>query len=182
MQRITINGKYYTRVYGGTIAAPTWKRFMDRALEGQPKIGLQTGPPAGLGWYQNVVPEVRGLLEVEAQNAINDAGFFYAVDPVRVFDDTRPAGTVIVQSEDPGEILPPGATITYQVTIDTLPAWWFTWPASWDPCVPPADWWGTDESWPPDEWGPPTGWSGSGCGVPPDPDPSPSPTPSPEPS
>lgn len=178
MQYITIAGKYYKLVYGGNMAAPIWKKFMDAALEGYPKVGLPAAPPAGLGWYDTKVPNVLGLTMVEAQEAINDAGFYWELDPVYVYNEDFAPGTVIFQSVPEGESLPAGQTIVFQITRNTLPTWWFTWPATWDPCVAPSDWWG--EGWPPGEWGPPEGWSGAGCVIP-EPTPSPSPSPSPSP-
>lgn len=36
MQNVRVNGTYYGQVYGATISAPTWKRFMLQALAGDP--------------------------------------------------------------------------------------------------------------------------------------------------
>jgi len=40
MSRMTINGKYEQRWYGSTLAAPTWRSFMETALEGFPVAGF----------------------------------------------------------------------------------------------------------------------------------------------
>lgn len=40
MVNVTINGKYHRRVYGSSIAAPMWKKFMDGALKDEPKTGF----------------------------------------------------------------------------------------------------------------------------------------------
>lgn len=179
-QHLTINGKPYRFVYGSTIAAPTWKRFMDRALAGQPVLKFPTSPPSSLGWFDLTIPDVRGMPLQDAENAINDAGYRWEVDPVQIYDELNAPGTVVFQSALPEEELGPGATIVLAVARNTLPSWWFNWPASWNPCVAPSDWW--DDGWPPSEWasGGPSGWSDAGCGDPdPDPDPDPEPTPSP---
>ena len=49
MQRINIAGTYYPYVYGSSVAAPTWKRYMDRALAGTPDIGFAPASPAQIG-------------------------------------------------------------------------------------------------------------------------------------
>ncbi|MBN2177398.1 MAG: penicillin-binding protein [Demequinaceae bacterium] len=174
IQYIRINGVYYTYGYGGSVSGPVWKKFMDRALAGKPNIAMPYGPPAGLGWLPLEVPDIIGKTEEEARNLINDAGFMWLVSPVVVFDESVPNNTVIEQSVLPGESLAPGATIVYKRTMSTLPDWWFTWPATWDPCVAPKSWWGS--SWPPSDWGPADGWDSSGCVAP---EPTPTPTPSP---
>jgi len=52
MRHITINGHYYPGgVYGGTIAGPAWKQFMDYALAGEPKESLPPAAPSMLGRY-----------------------------------------------------------------------------------------------------------------------------------
>ena len=40
LRKITINGRYYPRVYGGTIPAPIWSAAMRAALRGTPKTPL----------------------------------------------------------------------------------------------------------------------------------------------
>ena len=49
MQGITIAGKPYKYVYGSSIAAPTWKRYMDKVLEGTPDVGFPEVGAAQLG-------------------------------------------------------------------------------------------------------------------------------------
>lgn len=49
MQNITIAGKPHRYVYGSTIGAPTWKRYMDKVLEGTPNVGFPEVGEAQLG-------------------------------------------------------------------------------------------------------------------------------------
>lgn len=49
MQGISIAGKPYKYVYGSSIAAPTWKRYMDKVLEGTPDVGFPAVGEAQLG-------------------------------------------------------------------------------------------------------------------------------------
>lgn len=46
----TINGRFYTNVYGSDIPAPTWKRIMDQVVGGNPDVPLSAAiAPAQLG-------------------------------------------------------------------------------------------------------------------------------------
>lgn len=173
-QNIVINGVKYRRVYGATIAGATWKRYMDRALEGQPVLNFPAGPPGGVGGWSLPVPNVIGQLEIDAKHAINDAGYAWEVDPVRYYDESFENGAVWYQTPDEGAEPGSGATVRIGLTRDTLPDWWFTWPSGWNPCKAPSDWWGS--GWPPTGPFSPTGWSYAGCN---NPNPNPTPTPTP---
>jgi membrane peptidoglycan carboxypeptidase len=177
-KNITIGGVTYRRVYGATIAGQNWKNFMNGALAGQPNIPLP-GRPAGLGSWKGDVPDVVGMTLLDAQHEINDQGYYYEVNPVYIFSDIVPEGSVISQYPVAGS--GPASSSAVRVTLarNSLPGWWTEWPSGWDDCVAPGDWWGT--SWPPTDWGPPAGWSYAGCDVDPDPDPDPTPTPTPTP-
>lgn len=50
--------------------------------------------------------------------------------------------------------------MTYYLSTDQFPAWWYNWPSGWDQNVPPADWWGGAGTWPPAQFteNPPVGW------------------------
>ena len=49
MQNISIAGKTHKFVYGSTIAAPTWKAYMDTVLEGTPDVPFAPPAEAQLG-------------------------------------------------------------------------------------------------------------------------------------
>lgn len=178
-RNIRINGKTYSRVYGGTISAPTWKAFMDRALSGKPKAKLPTSIPAGLGGWKIEVPDVVGQSSQDARHLINDAGMRYAVDDVRYYDENLEPGTVVAQSREAGGSAGPGETLYIQLSTAKLPSWWTVWPASKKECKAPKDWWGS--SWPPAEFSttPPAGWVYDPGECAPDPDPTPTPAPTP---
>jgi membrane peptidoglycan carboxypeptidase len=159
-QFIRINGTFYRYVYGSTIAGPAWKRFMDRALAGQPAVALPGASAAMLDGVQRPVPDLltECVDEKKAQYAINDAGFTYEASPQPIFTSKCPVGTVGAQSPAAGTMMSPGATVVYYMATDQYPGWWYNWPPTWDPNVPPSDWWGG--AWPPPEWNtnPPNGW------------------------
>lgn len=160
-QRITINGKYYSYVYGSTIAGPTWAKFMNRALEGQEVLGFARPSAHMLSGVPRPTPDLMCMEEKDAQNAVNDAGMRYERGADQ-FSAACPPGTVVMQTPAPGTNQNPGSTVIYQIATDQRPAWWYNWPAGWDPMTPPADWWGG--SWPPAEFAttPPAGWDPSG--------------------
>ena len=49
LRDVWIAGKKYPIVWGSTIAAPTWKRYMDQALAGSPDIGFAAPSQAQIG-------------------------------------------------------------------------------------------------------------------------------------
>ncbi len=53
---VTIDGRRHRRMYGGTVAAPTWREYMDRALEGTPAAGF-TDPPRSIIGTPTVRPK-----------------------------------------------------------------------------------------------------------------------------
>ncbi len=171
-KNITIGGVRYRRVYGATISGQNWKHFMDAALAGQPNIALP-GRPAGLGAWRGTVPDVRGMTQLDAMHAINDQGYYYEVNPVWIYSDIVPEGSVISQYPVAGSGPASSSAVSVTIARNSLPDWWTTWPAGWNPCVAPSDWWGG--SWPPSGFSA-TGWSYAGCGSTPDPSPSPSPS------
>ena len=181
-KRIKINGITYKRVYGATISGQNWKHFMDQALAGQPKLPLP-GRPGGLGSWKDNVPLVLGEPLLKAKHDINDAGWLWEVNPIAVYDDTVPNQTVIAQWPEAGSGPDAGKAVRVTWSRSTLPLWWTDWPAAYNPCVPPSNWWGS--TWPPPPssgWGPPPGFDYSGCNVvTPTPTPTPTATPTPTP-
>ncbi|WP_430867859.1 penicillin-binding protein [Demequina aurantiaca] len=173
-QYMTIGGQYHSFFYGSTIAGPTWKSFMDRALEGDPNEALATPSDEVLNGVPREVPSVLGRSESEARKILNDAGFQYPANPSVRYDPSVTAGRVVGQSPRSGSKALPGAFIGITISTDTRPSWWSSWPKGWDPLVAPDDYWGS--SWPPAEFAsnPPNGWKL------PEPDPVVTPTPEPD--
>jgi penicillin-binding protein 1A len=118
MRDITINGQYYSRVYGGTIPAPIWAEFMTDALQGVPDGAFPDDPP-GVNQYYKVppatVPNVVGMVagidetggrQVSAEGVeptAKDVVYAAHLQPVLVeVDSLEPEGTVVEQSPPPG--------------------------------------------------------------------------------
>ncbi|NYI42535.1 penicillin-binding protein [Demequina lutea] len=176
-QYFVINGVAKSAWYGGTIAAPIWQAYMVPATAGMDPLGFPAISSQMLTGVKTLVPDVRNLAEKAAQDAINNAGFSYALSGELIYDPSVPAGTIVKQSPDAGSMALPGSTVTYYMSSASYPAWWYNWPSGWDQTVPPSDWWGGAGNWPPVQFktNPPTGWVTKTAPVP-------TPTPSPPPN
>ncbi len=93
LQKITINGKYYSRVYGATIPGPIWKLAMTGALEGQPVKNFTTPSSTVLNGEAVTVPDVTGMPLEEAKAKLRQAGFQVEVNPQYV-DAAVPLDTI----------------------------------------------------------------------------------------
>ncbi|WP_051196830.1 transglycosylase domain-containing protein [Jonesia quinghaiensis] len=69
MVNVTINGRFIPRVYGSTLAAPMWKKYMDEALEGEPNATFNTISPSMLGQVERPV-----VTERPSSDSSNDNG------------------------------------------------------------------------------------------------------------
>jgi len=174
-ENITINGHKWPILFGNSVSAPTWKHFMDRALKGQKILQFPKVSNDILYGVPRVVPDVVGLSEKDAQAALNAAGFRFTKSTQVVLDPSYVKGTVVAQNPLAQYKALPGSVITYYIGTTKLPAWWYNWPAGWDPSTPPPGYWGN--VWPPPEFAtnPPAGWPGTS----PSPDPGPGPGPGP---
>lgn len=157
-ENIRINGQTYPILFGSTITAPTWKRFMDRALSGAAIKQFPSVSNDILYGVPREVPNVVGMTEDEAKKAINEAGFRFERSERPTFDPNYVEGTVAAQNPPGGGKALPGSVITYYIGSDKYPSWWTKWPWGWDPNVPPEGYWG--DVWPPPEFetNPPKGW------------------------
>ena len=97
MQNITINGRPHGIVYGSTIAAPTWKRFMDTALKDAPSTPFSEVTTKVLHGERIPVPRVWGQSVEQASQALTEAGFSVTVREGQVYS-SAPAGAVAYTS------------------------------------------------------------------------------------
>jgi len=158
-RNIVLNGKRYTHVWGSSISAPTWKRYMDAALKGE-EFEYFHGPTEQILYgVPREVPNVIGLTEKEAQSVLNKAGFALTVNKQYVYSSEVPPDTCLSQTPSPGSKVRPGKGVTCTMATDQLPKWWYNWPSNWNPNKAPKDYWGN--VWPPPEWAtnPPNGWN-----------------------
>jgi membrane peptidoglycan carboxypeptidase len=122
MHNMRIAGKRYYpghQVYGSSIAAPTWKRFMTQAL-----VGLSTPSFGKVGTKElngelTSVPNVVGQSERSAKLRLTDAGFTVIVETDRI-GSAYPSGAVAAQS--PSGKAPKGSLIRLQISSGQPPA------------------------------------------------------------
>jgi membrane peptidoglycan carboxypeptidase len=120
MKRVTINGRYYTQVYGGDIPAAIWHEAMGAALQGVPPQDFAGPDPTVVQGAQVPVPDVsrqppdvaRQML-VDAGFAVRDGGFVPAAP--------TPRGLVAYTSPRAGSTASPGTTITLYVSNGAAP-------------------------------------------------------------
>lgn len=98
MHNQVINGKRWTRgPYGSSIAAPTWKRYMDQVMAGV-KVSDFAAPGNKEIYGDRVnVPDVIGMTQDAATAALESAGFQVKVAK-NLAHHYLPAGTVAAQS------------------------------------------------------------------------------------
>ena len=110
MQNITINGRHYGAVYGGTISAPIFAELMKAALDGVPVEAMPPLIGAGAGSAELIdVPNVVGLRAADAQAQLRAAGFEVIIGPA-VNAGPIPANVIATQS--PSGTAPAGSTVT----------------------------------------------------------------------
>lgn len=97
MFRTTVNGRYYGQIYGGLISAPTWRNFMQAALEGQEIIGFNAPSQITIEGEKIPVPYVVGRSVDSARQMLEDAGFSVIVSTNRIHSSAA-VGAVAAQS------------------------------------------------------------------------------------
>ncbi len=111
MKFVTIGGRYYKQVYGGTIPAAIWRIAMKGALDGVPVQNLSGADAAVAAGDKVPVPDVTGQPYEVAKQTLADAGFgvrsggFVAAAPT-------PYGNTPYTSPRAGRMVTVGTTIT----------------------------------------------------------------------
>lgn len=118
VQDKVINGVFYPNVFGASIAAPTWKRFMVDALAGGNNPAFAAPDPKLVFGVKVPVPSVIGQTADAATQILKDAGFSATVAPDQV-QSTLPAGTVATQS--PSGTASHGSVITLTLSNGQAP-------------------------------------------------------------
>lgn len=113
MKNVVVNGNRISRMYGASIAAPTWKRFMEQALAGVEVPEFGEVSPTDLNGKEVGIPSVIGWDVGEATRKLESSGFRVNVDPNQV-PSFQGAGRVAEQS--PSGQAPSGSTITLVVS------------------------------------------------------------------
>lgn len=127
LNKVRLAGKKYGKVYGATIAAPIWKQFMQGAHEGLAVEQFGTPSETVVNGERLAVPSINGMIQQAAQDAITAARLTPMVSPTPVAS-TLPAGTAVDSSPAAGSMVPPGTTVTINLSSGVAPA----------PAPPPA--------------------------------------------
>src|SRR5450759_2927891 len=111
IQHVAINGKYQNFWYGADIAAPTWKRYMDQALAGQPNLAFPAPGNNELYGQQILVPDVSGQSIDSAKARLTAAGFHPTVASTGAYS-SAPQGTAAGTTPPPGTKTASGGIVT----------------------------------------------------------------------
>jgi membrane peptidoglycan carboxypeptidase len=115
LRNIVINGERYRALYGGTLAAPTWKSIMLAAHKGLPVKSFPAPPSKMLHGSGVRVPNVAGQSVGSAVSELEAAGFQARVSGEFVRSDS-PLGSVAYTSPRGGSRVSPGSTVTVHVS------------------------------------------------------------------
>ena len=116
----------YQRAYGGTLAAPIWKQFMQFVTADLPVMDFPPDPDGVSKYFQvptTEVPDVTGLSEREAKTAILHAGLR---PNIVIVASSEPEGTLLGQSPRAGSKVKQGGTVTVRYSSGEpaiLPDW-----------------------------------------------------------
>jgi hypothetical protein len=100
-----------TSVFGGSIAAPIWVRYMQNVMADLPSIGFPDPIRAG-------VPNVVGMPLQLARKALKEVRLG---STVTIVDSAQPEGTVVAQSPSAGSQTLPGSTVALEVSNGVAP-------------------------------------------------------------
>ncbi|KRE39534.1 hypothetical protein ASG73_04290 [Janibacter sp. Soil728] len=75
MDGITLGGRYYKNVFGGTLAAPIWSDIMNAASEDMPEKKFKKPSSKVVNGDLRSIPDVTGMGPTQAKEKIEKAGF-----------------------------------------------------------------------------------------------------------
>ncbi len=126
LRNVTLGGRSYGQVYGGTIPGPIWQETFRDAHAGLEQESLPSAPSrfgstsspsspspdddAGPTSDDQSVPNVIGQSEADAITTLEDAGYSVKISGSGVRSE-QPEGNVAAVNPDPGSRLPDGATV-----------------------------------------------------------------------
>ena len=105
----------YAKVFGGSLPAMIWAKFMRYAEKNLPVIGFPAPPSS----RSLPVPNVVGQTAADAQKTLEAAGFSVKVTIVK---SPKPSGTVLTETPKAGTTLEAGTLITLTVSGNPAPA------------------------------------------------------------
>jgi len=120
MRDVTINGTYYSSVYGRSIPGPIWQEAMLGALVDVPPTSFVTMNPDLVNGLTITVPSLVGLTEKQAISRLRSAGLRATVGDYQVAS-YQDEGTVSYSSPGAGTGVPPRTMVTFYLSNGTPP-------------------------------------------------------------
>ncbi len=115
----TINGRYYPQVFGGVLAAPIWRNYMEPAVSDLEVKDFPKAAEKTIYGERKPVPSVIGQSVQQAQQTLQQAGFSVSVGAAG-HSERFPAGAIGWQSSTGRER--PGTLITIRPSAGPEPA------------------------------------------------------------
>jgi membrane peptidoglycan carboxypeptidase len=109
------------RAYGGTVAGPVWNHFMTYVTADLPVEDFPESPEGTEAFFRTPkteVPDVSGMSEREARDAIYKAGLRAAIDKVASLE---PEGTFLGQSPRAGAEVTQGGVVSVRISSGVPP-------------------------------------------------------------
>jgi membrane peptidoglycan carboxypeptidase len=110
MVDVTINGRWVESVFGGLIAAPTWKEYMLDATEDMPIEEFEEADSSVVRGEYLRVPSIGGQTVEDARDTLEDAGF--NVEMGYPVDSGWPQGLAVATTPEAGSSVRSGQTVT----------------------------------------------------------------------
>ncbi len=110
LQNVTINGRFYPVVYGGSFAGPIWKRIMLAALKKTPPSAFPSIDPSVVRGVTVRVPELIGLDRRNAIAQLQSLGLSPIISSTPV-SSGLPAGTVAYTNPRAGTAVSSGREV-----------------------------------------------------------------------
>lgn len=117
MDGITLGGRYYPQVFGGTIAAPIWSDIMNKASEDMPKKKFKKPGDKIVEGDMRTIPDVGGMGPTQAEEKLKKAGFKAKVGD-QVNSHAQPGAVAYTQPQ--GRALK-GTTVTMYISNGVPP-------------------------------------------------------------
>jgi penicillin-binding protein 1A len=111
----------YSRAYGGTLAAPIWKQFMEYVVADLPEVDFPEAPDGTSAYYRvpnTTVPNVLGRSKGSAVDLIHKAGLFSSFVPVA---SSQPEGTLLSQNPRGGATVRQGSRVVVLISSGQPP-------------------------------------------------------------
>ncbi len=121
MRNLVINGVYQDLAWGGSVAAPIWRDFMNIVTEDLPVADFPPDPDGVSLYYQTPseeVPDVIGMELEDATEEIYKAGFLFDIEYV---NSDEPRDDVVGQDPESPQKLRQGTAMTIEVSNGLSP-------------------------------------------------------------